>query len=101
MNWMGQWLSNRNAFGLTVCRGDIPEGAFGYVSTWWCDWCKSACGEPVYHMTHRQTWEQPEEGVETCPECGSEECGENQNDHGMKVTNRYSIHRNPNYRKAS
>ena len=101
MTWLGQWQNNTNAFGLTTCRGDIDAEFFGHVSTWWCHDCKGPCAEPVYHMTHPQTLEQPEEGVEVCPSCGSEECGENQQDHGMKVVSRYSIHRNPNYRGAA
>ena len=89
------------SFGLAVARTDIPEGTFGYVAPFWCDDCAGPCGEPEYRMTHRQTLEQPEEGVEICPHCGSEDCGENQQDHELKAIHRYSIHRNPSYRKTA
>ena len=88
---MRTWHSNDQSLCLTTCRDDIPEGYFGHVSAWWCDACKGHCGEPEYHMTHRQTLEDPEEGVEVCPSCGSEDCGENQNDHGMRIVNRYTM----------
>ena len=85
-------LRNQNACGLTFCRSDIPEGVFGHVAQWWCDYRKAPCGEPEYRRTHRQTLESPEEGIEICPSCGREDgCGENQNNHGMRVVNRYRL----------
>ena len=101
---MTTWLSilhdSTRAFGMLTCRRDIPKGSFGHVAIWWCYHCAGPCGEPEYHMTHRQTWEQPEEGVMVCPECGYEDCGEHDDPKPMKVLNRYSIHRNPSYRGA-
>ena len=73
---VGRWRANDWSFGLSHSRGDIPEGTFGHVAPFWCDDCGAPCGEPEYHMTYRQTLEQPEEGVECCPECGSEDCGD-------------------------
>jgi hypothetical protein len=76
------------SFGLTVARGDIPEDTFGYLAKWWCDSCKAPCDEPEYHMTYRGSYWQPEEGVEVCPSCGSDECGEHDDTKPMKVIER-------------
>jgi hypothetical protein len=88
--FQGKLVSERS-FGLSVARTDIPEGNFGYVAPYWCSSCNGPCDEPVYHMTHRQTLEQPEEGEETCPSCGSEECGEHTDPAGMKILGRRRV----------
>jgi hypothetical protein len=76
---------------LTYARDSIPEGEFGFIGRNFCDDCGCGFDEDLdYRMTHRQTWEQPEEGMDVCPHCGSMDCGENEQDHGMRVVNRYS-----------
>lgn len=102
LRMVGAHRANDFSFGLGQCRRDIPEGTFGFTGVNWCDDCKAGFDEELgYKVTHRQTWEQPEEGYNYCPHCGSEDCGENEQDHDLKVTKRYSIHRNPNYRKSA
>ena len=82
-----------DSLSLTCGRRDLPRSAFGFIGRNFCDECKGFDEGLNYHMTHRQTWDQPEEGVESCPHCGSRNCGENEEDHAMKVIRRYSIHR--------
>ncbi len=99
---VGTHRANDCSFGLAVARRDIPEGSFGHVAPFWCDECKAPCDEPVYKMTYRQTLEQPEEGVELCPSCGSEDCGEHQDPQlSLRAIRRYSIHLTPNYRMSA
>jgi len=40
-------------------------------------------------MTHRQTLENPEEGEVYCEECGSEECGDNEEGCQITLKRRY------------
>ncbi len=51
-------------------RGDIPVGTFGAIRRWSCEQCGPLDEEPGYKVTHRQTMECPEEGVDECPDCG-------------------------------
>ena len=90
LRMVGAHRANDASFGLAVARRDIEEETFGHISKWSCMHC-GPCGEPESHMTYRQTLEQPEEGVERCPSCGSEDCGENQDpDLSCKVVSRSS-----------
>ena len=79
----------------------IPCGTFGYIGTNFCDSCGGFDDDLEYHRTHRQTWFQPEEGIEVCPHCGSRDCGPNEQAHGMKVVRRYSIPKSPNHRSVA
>lgn len=89
---VGRHHANNYSFGLAQCRMDIPDGEFGYVGKNWCDDCGRGFDDDLeYHMTYRQTWEQPEEGIEVCPHCGSENAGENQQDHDLRLVKRFSV----------
>jgi hypothetical protein len=105
LRMVGAHRASDYSFTLMSNRGEIEEGTFGHTASYWCQDCKGPCGEPEYHMTHRETWGydggQPEEGVNLCPACGSEECGDHDDpDLTLKLTNRYQIHRHPSYREA-
>ncbi len=101
LRMVGAHRANDASFGLAVARRDVEEETFGHISKYSCMTC-GPCGEPEYHRTHRATYWEPEEGVELCPSCGSEDCGENQDPElGCKVVARYSIHRNPSYRMSA
>ena len=92
LRMVGKWRANDCSFGLAFDRGGIEEG-IGYISKYWCDHCGEACGEPEWHMTHRATREDPEDGYNACPSCGSDECGDNYQDHDLKQVRRYTIYR--------
>ena len=94
---VGAHRASTFSHGLAVDRGSIPEDTFGHLAKYSCDECEGPCDEPVYKMTYRQTLEQPEEGVELCPSCGSEDCGEHQ-DPQLSLR---AIRRNPNYRMSA
>lgn len=88
LRMVGAHRANDASFGLAVARRDIEEETFGHISKFMCDYC-GPISEPEYRMTHRQTMEQPEEGVECCPECGTDNCGENQDPNlSFKVVSR-------------
>ncbi len=89
------------ALSLTYARRDIPWESFGFIGRNFCDDCKGFDGDIPWHTTSRASRWEPEDGYHYCPSCGSDEVGKNQQDHGMKVVRRYSIHRNPNYKGAA
>ena len=95
---VGKLIAGEKAFTLIF---DPVSATFGKAAPYRCVNCGPIYREPKYHMTHRQTLESPEEGEVYCEECGSEECGDNEEGCIITVTKRYSIHRNPNYRKSA
>lgn len=98
---VGRWRANDFSFGMGYFRCDIPEDSFGFIGANFCDRCKRGFDEEMeYHRTFKGNYWQPEEGIEVCPHCGSDEAGENQQDHNLKATKRYSIHMNPKYRET-
>ena len=94
---MGKWTVGENALLLTF---DPCNATFGKPAPYRCVNCGPMWQKPKYHMTHRQTLEGPKEGEVYCEECGSEECGENQDGAVIKVVSR---HRTPriNPRRAA
>ena len=82
---------SERALSLTYARRDMPRGEFGFIGRNFCDDCKGFDEDLEYHRTHRQTLWEPEEGLDVCPHCGSDNCGENEQDHTTKVINRYRL----------
>ena len=66
----GTRWSSMDSFYAQGGRDDIPVGEFGCIRQWSCEECGPLDDEPGYRVTHRQTMECPEEGVNECPDCG-------------------------------
>ena len=94
---VGRWIANQNAFNLTF---DLASATFGKPAPYRCSRCGPTWYAPKYYRLHKQTWLQPEEGEVRCPECGSEECGDNEEGCPITVIRRYSIHMSPSYRET-
>lgn len=77
-------------------KNDLEEGQFGAVAGYWCErhdtpvWDK-----PRAICTHRQTFYEPAEYEDVCPECGYIECVyEHEDPAPFKLKRRYTtIHR--------
>lgn len=55
-------------------RYSIDIGFFGAVRKWNCCCCGPIDRDPEWHVTERQSYWSPEEGVLCCPECGDHDC---------------------------
>lgn len=102
---VGAYRASTFSHGLAVDRGSIPSETFGHLAKYSCDKC-GPISEPDVVCVSKESWGfwggQPAEYEAVCPNCGGSECGDvDSHELHMKVTKRYSIHRNPNYRKSA
>lgn len=78
---VGRHQANDWSFEMMQCRSDIPNGTFGYLHKYECDYCDHFFDKPAHHRG-------PDGGFCCCPECG---CGYSENDgRPFKVFNRYT-----------
>lgn len=101
---VGAHRANDNSFGLVIARDDIPEGSFGAIAPYCCSECGPTWSEPETYCVSEASWGfyggEPAEYQTECALCGGEEVGDHDDPRlSLKMTKRYSIHRNPSYRE--
>ena len=75
---------------LMYDRALLDDDQFGAEFPYWCERC-GPIRDLTYYMTHRQTWETPEEGDDCCDRCGSCDTGEMDGHEAFSLVKRYKV----------
>ncbi len=89
-----------DALTLTYARASLDRGQFGAIPPYLCR-CGAVWSTPEVVELHPPSSTEPAEYVWICPDCGSTDIDENQQDHGMKVLSRHRIPRTNHGEAAS
>ena len=77
---------------LMYDRSMLDDDQFGADLPYWCGRC-GPIRNLTYYMSHRATWETPEEGDDCCDRCGSSDTGERDADghEAFSLVSRYKV----------